>query len=226
MDSTKYANKETLIKAYESTLHDIKTPVSIVQMSLQNLRALSGDWDQEALRALDLSIRHMESVAALLKNASERGLVPNFTEINLGYVINSSLQGIAPLADGDVSLSFDAEKADVSIITDKDLFERILQNLISNAIKAARGGRVEISVVLDQDQMVLEIADDGPGFKEEALSDLFARRDNPTGKISGIGLPITAEMARALGGSLSARNDAEGGAVMTLTLPLMKAFDT
>lgn len=103
---------------------------------------------------------------------------------------------------------------------DAALIERILSNLLGNAIKYAGTGLITCSFGLTPDgQLRLTVQDEGPGFA--SLPRLFAgapRSDNKPG--SGLGLHIVRDMVESVGGQISAQNRAGGGAEIGVTLPL------
>lgn len=89
-------------------------------------------------------------------------------------------------------------------------------------------GRVEIACSIAGEALVIEVADDGPGFSPAALEHgcerLFTEDSSRTGQGGsqhyGLGLYAAAGVARAHGGSVSLANRPEGGAVATLAIPL------
>ncbi|MEU0532777.1 sensor histidine kinase [Amycolatopsis tolypomycina] len=110
---------------------------------------------------------------------------------------------------------------DVTVVADPRRVHTVVANLLSNA---ARHGAAPISVALDGtgDDVVLRVADAGPGIPEDLLPilfDRFARGDHARQATegSGLGLAIARENVLAHGGSLTAHND--GGAVFTVRLP-------
>lgn len=109
------------------------------------------------------------------------------------------------------------------ICTDRMALDRILGNLLSNALKYAGPKGVEMRVGLNAAQEVqVCIRDDGPGFSDAALSRLFefaARPRDAAQPGSGLGLRIAKELSDHLDGNLSVVNLPEGGAKVTLRLP-------
>ncbi|MDZ7780625.1 MAG: HAMP domain-containing sensor histidine kinase [Gemmatimonadota bacterium] len=102
--------------------------------------------------------------------------------------------------------------------------EQILSNLLSNAVDAAPAGRGIVGVTLwrDGQDAVVEVADNGEGIDPELGDRIFepfvSTKDTEQG--TGLGLAICRRLALAMGGTLSARNHAEGGAVFELRLPI------
>jgi len=106
---------------------------------------------------------------------------------------------------------------------DRGALDRILANVIGNAVKYAGHGEVRLEVTLEaQETLVFCIEDNGPGFSEAALARLFERygrapdNDAPG---SGLGLHIVHDLAEQIGGQMEVRNRPEGGARFCLRLP-------
>lgn len=100
--------------------------------------------------------------------------------------------------------------------------DRILGNLIANALKFADGGQVLLSVWQQDGDLLFRVRDQGRGFSETALKSLFVAGGRPDGQHhpgSGLGLHISKGLADGLGGSLRVSNLPEGGADAILTLP-------
>lgn len=115
-----------------------------------------------------------------------------------------------------------AEDMPRTISLERIALERILSNLLSNAIKYTDRGQVTLHVWREDCTLHFAVEDDGPGFSEEALRQLFRYQGRPaqTSKPGvGLGLHITKEMADRLGGTVDVVNRGGGGAIVTLSLP-------
>ncbi len=119
--------------------------------------------------------------------------------------------------------------------TDKDKLEKIVSNLLSNALKfTPRGGRIDIMLDAHGGQVEIRVADTGKGIPEDQLENVFKRYyqlDNQTKGFvnwgTGIGLYFSRRLAELHRGSLKANNRQEGtGAVFTLTYPMEEAAYT
>src|SRR5579884_2635464 len=110
---------------------------------------------------------------------------------------------------------------------DRHLLTRAVENLLDNALRhTPAGGAIRVSLGAQGRQVVVRVADTGPGIAAQDLPHLFtplyrgeASRNRQTGG-AGLGLAIARRIARAHGGDLTAANRAGGGAVFTVSLPL------
>ncbi len=112
----------------------------------------------------------------------------------------------------------------VLIESDPRRLERIVGNLLDNAREHAPGSAVEVSLGVEGEELVVAVADRGPGVPADRLRHIFERfyKADPSrhGGSSGLGLAIAAEHAALLGGTLFAENREGGGLRMTLQLPV------
>lgn len=107
---------------------------------------------------------------------------------------------------------------------DRVRLAQVVTNLLGNALKfVPAGGRVVVSTHSDRSTASLEVRDDGPGIPEAELPRVFERYFRGSGARangSGIGLAVVAALARAHDGQVAAANAPEGGAAITVTLPV------
>lgn len=110
------------------------------------------------------------------------------------------------------------------VIGDSLSLERMLQNLVDNALRY--GGTAEVSLLCDGAEAVITVADDGPGFPDMPAADLLkpyvrgdASRNSDSGG-SGLGLAIAARVVELHRGSIALANRPQGGAEVTIRLPL------
>jgi signal transduction histidine kinase len=103
-------------------------------------------------------------------------------------------------------------------------WERVFINLFLNAVQMMqKAGRIEITAEQSASQLVISVADDGPGIPAEILSRLFrphVSSKSNTPDRSGLGLHIVASIVKKYGGRVSAANRENNGAVFTLSVPI------
>jgi signal transduction histidine kinase len=132
------------------------------------------------------------------------------------------------LRDRNVSLDFDIAEGTPRILADAARLEQALQNIAFNAIRhTPSGGRVSLTASAAPDGVLITVRDTGPGIPAEHLPHVFdrfykvdaARAGTPVPSGSGLGLSIVRAIIERHGGSVSARNAPEGGALFELHLP-------
>ncbi len=113
------------------------------------------------------------------------------------------------------------------IVMDPDRIEQILVNLVENALQySSEGSEVILTTVFENHSIAIVVSDSGPGIAEDTLPqvfDRFYRGDSSRSRKyggTGLGLAIARNLAEAHGGSLTADNSPDGGAMFTLRLPV------
>lgn len=126
----------------------------------------------------------------------------------------------------DVELDCEFPPADIAIALDETLLASAIENVLRNAIQATpAGGRVTISTQVEDKRCTVTVADTGTGVPDDALERIFEPfyRLDTNREGSGIGLAITARVVEQVGGSVTARNASDGGLVVTLEMPIVRA---
>jgi len=109
--------------------------------------------------------------------------------------------------------------ADIAIVSDSAL-KQMICNVLDNALEASPNW-VGFEVTHDGDRLTMVVTDEGPGFAPEMLAQLGKPYQSTKGRPGGgLGLFLVANVARTLGGAVYARNRSDGGAMVTLSLPL------
>ncbi|MFY0255092.1 hybrid sensor histidine kinase/response regulator [Chitinophaga sp. 30R24] len=111
------------------------------------------------------------------------------------------------------------------ILADKSKLRTIIVNLLSNAIKFTTfRSIITVKAVMQHNQLVLSVADQGPGIpesKKEYIFDPYVTDMEQRTESSGLGLPIARHIARMLGGNLTVTDNPDGnGSIFTLVLPI------
>jgi PAS domain S-box-containing protein len=112
------------------------------------------------------------------------------------------------------------------LVGDRDRIRQILLNLVGNAVKFTQAGGVGVTVVRDGGDVVIAVADTGPGIapdRLEAIFEAFEQADDSATRRhegTGLGLAIVRRLARLMGGDVSVETRPEQGCVFTVRLPL------
>ncbi|WP_229239815.1 sensor histidine kinase [Echinicola soli] len=210
--------------------HDLKNPLLSITKILEMIN--EGELEKEeteavlkelyiiASNAQKMSEEILEWATLELKNAS-----PKFRSVNLKEHCNSMLliyKGMARQKNITLETQFDG---DATIFTDFDRLMLIVRNLLQNAIKfTSEGGEILFSYHTTEEEFIITIADTGKGISKEHLHRLFNMKFESTSgtsmeKGTGVGLYISNENAKKIGGSLKVESELGRGSVFTLTLP-------
>ena len=200
--------------------HDLRTPLFTLRGSLEAIEHGIGDGAaltraQAKAAHLDRLVGDLFSYARAEYAADVRAAAP----LDVAELARRAADGVDP---GPIVLTLRAGEP-APRVGDPVALERALTNVLQNAVRHART-RVEV-VVRHADGVVIEVADDGPGFAPEDLPHVFEplfrgdRARNANGAGAGLGLAIARRLVRAHGGEISAENRPQGGARITVTLP-------
>jgi two-component system, OmpR family, sensor kinase len=124
-------------------------------------------------------------------------------------------------ADG-VTVTATPSTTAVVVDADLSLLRQAVDNLVRNSVRRSKNVQLESSI--DGRDGVLSVLDDGPGFDEAMLPHVFERfrRGDSRGEV-GLGLALVQTIVAAHGGAASAANRPEGGAVVTIKIPLTRS---
>ncbi|MEO9322451.1 ATP-binding protein [Nocardioides sp. C4-1] len=202
--------------------HDLRTPLATMRAAVDGLIGSEvDDADRELLHeSLEASTDQLETLIDNLLDLSrlQTGLVkPVLRDRSLDEVLPLALAGQLP---GTVVLDVDEPAPVVS--TDAGLLERVVANLVDNAVRVSRGVPVRVLAHVLPDRVEVMIVDQGPGVppeQRERMFDAFQRLGDTSPGGIGLGLAVARGLAEAVDGRLSAEDTPGGGLTMVLSLP-------
>ena len=222
--------KEVRDRIFANVNHDLRSPLSLVLLTVSEIRA-HGDLSFETERSI-AAIEHgarrvlrMVDELLILAEGREGAVRLWMANIDLGAMVSAVGNAWMPAAHAAGLVLEHQVSENVSVRADANALERILANLVSNAIKfTPREGTITISLVEDEDHAVLRVADTGPGIDAELKTRLFGRFERGARSAStsgsGLGLSLVKELAEAHGGSVSVADaDGPSGTVFEVRLP-------
>jgi two-component system sensor histidine kinase RegB len=203
--------------------HELGTPLSSLSVILGDWRrmpAITGNPELlQEVEEMQAAVRRCKSIltGVLLSAGEARGEAPRVTTVNTFF---DELVNEWRAARGAEALDYQNTFGDdVSIVSDSTL-KQIIFNVLDNAYESSPDW-VGISLLRMGDDLVLDVSDRGAGFAPQMLAQLGKPYQSSKGKAGGgLGLFLVVNVVRKLGGSVSARNRPEGGAVVTVRLPL------
>lgn len=204
--------------------HEVRNPLAVIFNSLPPLRKSVPAKSQASL-LLDIvaeEASHLNHIVSDLLDFA-RPYAPHPRAVDLPALVRGAAEAaLRATANGRIEVRVDVSQAPSEIVIDGTMLEQALINLIVNAVQASpEGGAVTIRVVEAPWRGVrCEIADEGPGIDEHALSHLFQPfvTTKPTG--TGLGLAIVRRITEALGGNVDVTRGPRRGSVFALTLPV------
>jgi two-component system CheB/CheR fusion protein len=214
--------------------HELRTPLTVLSGRLQLLaRRMAGGRSREQLqddaaRALDQA-HQLESHVNELMDAARLQFGQMTLErgpVDLAAVVRGVAETAETLAAGQ-AIVLDLPEGSVMVDGDMHRLERVLLNLLTNAITYAAGTeRIDVHLTREEGMARIDVADTGPGIPAEALPHIFTRffqlehQDRTVRSGLGLGLFIAREIVTAHGGTLEAASTVGQGTTMTIRLPL------
>lgn len=211
-----------------SVSHDLRTPIASAKTAVSSLRADDVSWSDEDRRELlttaDTSLDRLTDLVTNLLDLSrlQAGVLPvAASAVGIDDVLARALDYATPKG---TRLDIDVPVDLPDVLADAGLLERVIANLVQNALRyAPPGSCVRISASAHAGHVELRIVDRGPGIAPadaEAVFAAFQRRDDSTLSAAGVGLglAIARGFAEAMGGSVTAEETPGGGATLVVRL--------
>lgn len=216
--------------------HDLKTPMLGEQKTLEHLLAGTLGYvnpeQKEVLAALGRNKqRQLELVNNLLSIYSQDnlGVKLEMMSIDLDELIADILTEVQALAnERRIKLAYDCRRTPPKVRGDALQLKRVIANLLHNALNyTPSGGFIRVCLFEKTSQLLVEIADNGPGLAEADLENVFHRfyRAEGTRDIvgTGLGLYLSRQLVQAHRGRIWAENLPGGGCKFSVTLPVQGA---
>jgi signal transduction histidine kinase len=212
--------------------HELRTPFAVLRGELE-LAARPGRSRDELAAAVGHATEEVDRLARIteqllfLARSDEDRISPQLASTNVAQLLARSASHAAARA-AQAGVSCQAEAPDgLTASVDRDRIREAVDNLIDNALRFAPSGtRVELSARARGPDLIIAVADRGPGFAADFLPHAFERFARPQGSGgdhgeggAGLGLAIVNAIVHAHGGTATAANRPDGGAVVSLELP-------
>jgi two-component system sensor histidine kinase MtrB len=215
--------------------HELRTPLTTIKLAAEMLEARSSELDDKAKRSLDTLISQVARFESLLSDLLEisrydaGAVTAEFENNDLKTVVQLAVAGLEPLAESlGCELKVKAPKAEVMADLDRRRIERVLRNLISNAIEHGAGKPIVIEVGQSKTAVAVTITDFGVGMSRNQMDRVFDRfwRADPARKRTtggtGLGLAISLEDTHLHHGWLQVTSKQNQGTTFRITLPKKK----
>lgn len=213
--------------------HDILQPLNAARLYVTSLveRQSAGE-DARLVHNIDDSLEAIEEILGALLDISRLdagAMTPQITSFSIGDLMRSLEIEYAPIARArGVSLFF--VPCTLPVESDRLMLRRLLQNLISNAIKYTPHGRVLVGCRRRRGALQINVFDTGVGIPEPKHGEIFKEflRLEQGARIArglGLGLSIVKRLANVLNHNIALRSNRGGGSVFSVTVPVAKAIN-
>ena len=211
-----------------SVTHELKTPLTSIQLALQTLssRKLSSDQMQSLV---DKAISENDRLKILIDNIihassiENKGLTADKSEINLKTVLSQIVKKSNQRTEQNL-VTLDCEES-IKLFADQFMLETSIINIIENAIKYGGDQKIEIAVKLKNNQCLISVIVNGPGIDEGEQSYIFDKfyrignEETRTKKGSGLGLYIAKQFIELHNGNIQYKKNKPSGSIFTISIP-------
>jgi len=214
--------------------HELRTPLNAVVGWSRLLRSgqLDGDGAIHAVEVIERNAAAQRQIIEDLLDVSRiitGKLRINTQPVDLLLIIHAAIDAVRPAAEAkEIRISTHIEAPDPIVRADSERLQQVLWNLLANAVKfTPSGGKVDVYLEQHRSLAEIRIEDSGPGVPLEFLPRIFERFSQADGSSTrkhgglGLGLAIVRHLVELHGGTVSAANREDGGAILTVRLPVL-----
>ena len=210
--------------------HEIKNPLTPMKLSIQYLQhASSGNGDLKPLlkRVADTMIEQIENLSTMATNFSNFAKMPPVE--NEYFVLNEVVESVTNLFtpnmnDYDLKLFLPPGNKALLVFADKNQINRVLTNLVKNAIQAlidARRGQIDVSLYERDGKAVVKVSDNGSGIGEDTREKGFYPNFTTKSSGTGLGLAMCKDIVEQSQGKIYFKTDTNVGTDFYVELPIM-----
>ena len=207
--------------------HELRTPLTNLKLYIEALDDGVMEFDETTVQSLNGEINRLQVLIDGLKDSFnesvEMGML-NLEEVNISDMLNGIANGfMANFINRNISLTKEIEP-DIFLVTDRNKLLQVIQNILTNAIKAIdRDGNIKIKLSEYKQKVFIEITDNGIGIDSDKLDMIFERfyriddsRNTKTNGV-GLGLAISKNFVEALNGKIDVKSKINEGTSFILS---------
>lgn len=204
--------------------HELRTPIQPILGVAEMLESKLGD-EREDIKMIVRNAKRLERLTRDLLDVAKiesQLLKLNKERFDIGELVSILVEDHRKrAADGhDTSLEYES-KGEIAVEADKERIIQVISNLLDNALKFTKNGRVAIITKKENDGSVsVSVKDTGIGIAPDIMSRLFTKFTSKSQRGTGLGLFISKSIVEAHGGEIwGTNNEGESGATFTFTIP-------
>jgi len=216
--------------------HEIKNPLTPIQLSAERMRrkylkTMTEDEAQILDRATHTIVQQVEAMKEMVNAFSDYARAPDMdmSHFDLDKLAHEIVD-LYRAQESDVEIVLTSDPTAPLVEGDAGRVRQILHNLIRNAVEAlegAAGGRIDVQIGVSEiegvEMVQIKVEDNGPGFNTGSVSQIFDPYVTTKPKGTGLGLAIVKKLVEEHVGSIRAKNRSDGGAMISIHLPLNEA---
>ncbi|HET9172994.1 MAG TPA: SpoIIE family protein phosphatase [Actinospica sp.] len=217
---------------FSNVSHEFRTPLALIMGPLEELRARFADADARTREELDVVRRNAQRLGKLVNSLLdfsrlEAGrMQARFAPVDLAELTAELASVFRSAVDrSGLAYTVDCPPLPEPVYVDRSLWEKIVANLLSNALKFTFEGSIRVAVRAEEDHALVTVADTGVGVPEHEMPRLFERFhriENTRARSyegSGIGLALVKELVALHGGTIAAVSTEGEGTEFSIALP-------
>lgn len=203
--------------------HELRTPIAVMKSQLDVFRQKTDDEDaRKMLRVLDSNVSKLNGLVDAILSLRKKSKL-KFVDVNLDILVDEIILDLEDKAE-EHGIDLIVKDTNISLVTDDGLLQRLVFNIVENAIKYNNpGGKVEISAKQVKDMVQIIVADTGVGISQadkERIFELFYQIDSSRGQEGfGIGLSLSKTIANMLGATIEITDNEPKGSIFTVKIP-------
>lgn len=218
------------LRFFTDISHELRTPLTLIASPVENI--LTKDDTPAPIREqLQVVKRNTDRMLRLINQILDFRKIQNekmklvLEHVDVATYVSDICMNFSELADeNNIRLKLINRAADASLWIDKDKFEKIIFNLLSNAFKFSQAGKtIEVEITDNDQQLIIGIRDEGIGISKDRLRLLFERFESfanatlTTQSGTGIGLSLTRELLELHKATISVESESGQGSRFTLS---------
>ncbi len=216
--------------------HEINNPIAVIGEISGWVEVVVGDakgLGREDREELETAVQHIIKQIKRCRNLTQqllsyvRDSEPSQSSLDVHALLKETVSFLNPeLKNKDIEVVLNFTEGPLHLHSDKQMLEQVFVNLMSNAIYAVKekggtGGQIVLKTSRDESMVEIRVSDNGTGISEEnqkQMYDLFFTT-KPSGKGTGLGLPICQNIIKKLGGGFSFESETGEGTTFIVKLP-------
>ncbi len=233
-DVSERRHQEEFYRSFiQNISHELLTPLAAIAGHVANIKECSIEEVESWRRSQDIIEREVRRLTGLTSNLLllsrlESGVPLRLEPTNIGALVEEAVAGLLRVAQAKgIELSIQSPPRLPRIPADRDRIKQVFINLLDNAVKyCPEGSEVRVRLQTDGENIVVEVADNGPGIPPEDLPHIFdkmyrvEKESTRSVEGSGLGLSIVKRIVELHGGQIAVESAVGKGTTFRVRLPL------